>query len=355
MATEPVLQPSPQGPELPGPTDETVRRLVGDSGASTIGRYRYPMNVATDALGHYISFYAVEVEGIKLDTQSATEAIGSLGSIDLRTAANGIRDVRNTTIDAVAAIGRDFLFLRDNPAASTKFRTREATGLQGQRSTVKDIITLYMPEQIGSTYSLRYGEQNFSTISGIRSLVSAAANGGDSRAALAAADFIREAASGPSFGAIDAAARLASGTVNSQEYLRALQRRTPNPHLEFTFEGVDRRKFSYTFNFAPRSHEETDMVQSIISRFKYHSLPKVSESGRRYIYPNEFEIEYHYRGAQNLFLNKISRCALEEIDVAYTPDGRFSAFHDGSPTRCQVTLRFTELEIMHRDRVEEGF
>ena len=79
--------------------------------------------------------------------------------------------------------------------------------------------------------------------------------------------------------------------------------------------------------------------------------------------PNEFNIDYMYKGQQNNFMNRIGNCVLSDMDVTYGGD-KFAAFrltqnefgNGAPPTETTVTLTFRELDILTRDLVEEeGF
>ena len=92
------------------------------------------------------------------------------------------------------------------------------------------------------------------------------------------------------------------------------------------FEGVGRRNFSFTFIFIPKSERESQVVDQIIKKFKYHMLPSfVGDSRRSMTIPDMFDITYMHKGDQNAFLNKISTCFLESADVTYGGD-RFNSY-----------------------------
>ena len=75
-----------------------------------------------------------------------------------------------------------------------------------------------------------------------------------------------------------------------------------------------------------------------------------------------FDIEYMYRENRNNFLNRISTCYLTSVKVQYGGD-RFTAYEEttslrGSgapPQRSQISLEFTELEILSQDHIKDGF
>jgi hypothetical protein len=79
--------------------------------------------------------------------------------------------------------------------------------------------------------------------------------------------------------------------------------------------------------------------------------------------PNQFNIEYFYKGNENSFLNKIGNCYLTDCDITYGGD-RYTAFTasstlDGksgaSPTEIHMTLNFQEMDIITHEDVQEGF
>jgi len=131
--------------------------------------------------------------------------------------------------------------------------------------------------------------------------------------------------------------------------------------MEMAFKGIDKRKFSYTFKMMPRSQDEADEVKRIIDMFKFHMLPEMSESssrGRLMNYPSTFDIKYMYRNSENTYLNKVSECYLESMNVDYSGD-RYRT-HEGNdagapPIETTITLEFGEIELITREKALEGF
>ena len=132
--------------------------------------------------------------------------------------------------------------------------------------------------------------------------------------------------------------------------------------LELAFKGVGKREFSYTFKMVPRSKEEAEEIRRIIFAFKFNMLPEFTDGnrqGRRLTVPSTFDIQYMYAGQQNQFLHNISTCVLESMDVTYGGD-RYKTYEnipgDGSPpTETSIGLKFREMEIITRERVNEGY
>ena len=136
------------------------------------------------------------------------------------------------------------------------------------------------------------------------------------------------------------------------------------PRMELMFEGVGRRSFNYTFVFIPKSQGEAQMVERIVQAFKENMMPEYANDAtrREMKIPNTFDITYMYQNSANGFLNKISECFLTKADVQYGAD-RFTAYeptsgiHGGGPPaqKTTLTLAFTELEVLSKDHVKQGY
>jgi len=132
--------------------------------------------------------------------------------------------------------------------------------------------------------------------------------------------------------------------------------------MELAFKGIGKRQFSFDFKMMPRSQAEADEIRDIIYAFKFNMLPEYvgSTKGNQMKVPNTFDIQYMYQNSENNYLNKISTCFLESMDVTYGGD-RYKTF-DSSPTdagappvETSIQLNFLEIEMITRERVAEGF
>ncbi len=139
-----------------------------------------------------------------------------------------------------------------------------------------------------------------------------------------------------------------------------------NTHKEVLFHGIPFRVFQFDFKFTPRSVTESQIIKNIIQAFKFYGAPEINvdnnASGKYFIYPAEFDIKFYSNGQENTFINKISTCALINIQVNYTGSGMFSSFAwdgnpdlNGVPTDIILSLTFLELELMHKARIIQGF
>jgi len=157
------------------------------------------------------------------------------------------------------------------------------------------------------------------------------------------------------------------GAGDAQGVLNLARGKALNPHLEAVFESVDFRTFNYTFRFTPRNEDEVKTVDAIIKTFKFHMLPERSldTTGQYLIFPSEFEVHFMYQGSENTWLPFISHCVLNSVDVDYG-GAQYQTFRpmqkpggDGSeappPTTINMTLSFTESEIMTKEKIAQGF
>ena len=253
-------------------------------------------------------------------------------------------------------------------------------------------ISLYMPPSVSVSYGIKYAESEVGLIAetGARVINTILNNKDFSAEAISntVSQFGADVGGGlwqgvktAGIAALDVAAPGASTVI-------ALERGAIiTPRMEMMLEGVSRRSFNYTFVFIPKSAQEAKIVEDIIYAFKFHMHPEyfdgyggtrkgmakdefgygvparmIAGVGREMTIPSTFDIAYMYRGKINSFLNKISTCFLTGMDVQYGGD-RFTAyettkgnFGDGPPPqKSQITLNFTEMEIITKERIIEGY
>ena len=132
-----------------------------------------------------------------------------------------------------------------------------------------------------------------------------------------------------------------------------------NPNAELVFKSVPFRTFNFPFEFAPKNVKEKDDVQKILSMFKFHMMPELGGAAKGYLSaPSEFQITYMYREEANTYIPQISRCALTDMNVDYSPEGVFTTFRGdvrgAAPVLTKMELSFTEMEIMTKETIAAG-
>ena len=88
-------------------------------------------------------------------------------------------------------------------------------------------------------------------------------------------------------------------------------------------------------------------------------LDTSSIGGRLFKVPSEFEIHYAYFGQENEYLNKISNCVLQDMNVEYGPAEQWSTFRNDAkgapPVHTKVTLEFQETQFITKKEITEGY
>ena len=366
---------------------------------------QYPMNVEGDPMqGHYILFMINQLSGktkIKTKESKHMESIKNQiqhdMSADIRSKGGGFgqgadEGVADQFGDLFYDSGGKVIKVKDTrggdgPAGKGN-RHGSLVAEQLASQSMSTAIALYMPANVSTTYDIQYSDteigvaasaitqfadvltnafNNFSVdnlVSDIKGMAPTAEQGAK-RAILKSLDAVAPG--------VRAAAEIRAGSILSSK-------------MEMAFKGINRRSFSFTFIFMPKSEQEAEIVQRIIHMFKFHAhgqygsdavtsggatsdefVTAASASpmvlGYEMAMPDTFDIRYMYQGQQNTHLNKISTCFLENIQVAYGGD-RYVAYkptrsmHGDTtppPQRTTLTLQFKEIEILDRTRIDEGF
>ena len=368
--------------------------LLGPLGLKNL---RYPLDVEAGPgvegnQGHYIQFFinqqnrstlAVGDVGVESRNQTSIAAIGNKMKAEHGEKDRSRYDRASTAAD-MGAIGERYLMgipqnkYKEAGTESVAFNdlnlnnskntgAGQSTVYVKRAATTKlnTAISMYMPPTVKATYSQDY--QNASI----------------GQASKFAADVYSDVMAGVEPGAgvmnflkneFPAAARealilqglkgaeLIPGFQGATDTLGMITGEVVADRLELAFRNINKRSFQYEFKMLPKSQEEADMVYDIVLAFKKHSAPSFKDgnrSGKTLIVPDTFEIVYMYDDNENQYLNKISECVLETVDVSYGGD-RYKTFAgvDGKgapPVETTLSLNFAELELISRERIEEGF
>ena len=299
-------------------------------------------------------------------SQGLQDPIGGASSL-LPATENLVSDVGSGVQDAatklLGEIGGAVDINMETPEFSSDI-TDESTRLGKATEKSLDKVTLFMPTGIQNTDSLTYSEQDLSTVKNILDMEVGALVPG-TMASIA--------------GGVDSLGSMVGAELNSEAALSAVTGVVSNPRKEQLFEDVAFRTFEFAFNFFPKSKQETEIVSDIIKMFRFHAHPEVSTSQVFYGMPSEFQITYvdlkypsnnpfqqvaslfgansnaGVAASPNQWLNKIGRCVLTGVATDYTPAGRVTSFANGAPAAINLTLSFTELEAISRNKIKVGY
>ena len=335
------------------------------------GIHQYPEDLGNNDFGHYILFHIFERNTSKYisPTKSATARAVNTVSGFFTGNSPGQADPEEGLSRSSKVSGRPIkeelkLSASERSGFSTSYNLRQA----GKFVQSKDTIALYMPPNIEANYKFNYKNsdtgiagtlmQTAGVIGEGQSLtdyISSQANTANLNTVASSIGEIMGAK-----GALKITSFLGAGDPVGQ--LNKMINEAPNPALEAIFTNVDFRTFSYNFRFTPRSENEVRIVDDIVRLFKFHASPERmfgEKVGRHLRMPSEFDIFYMYQGTQNTWFPMIHSCVCTGVDVKYGPSGEQQNFRpiDGSPppTETNMTLQFTETEIVTKELVKEGF
>jgi len=226
-------------------------------------------------------------------------------------------------------------------------------------------ISMYMPTGVQATYAQNYAEASIGQASAFAADVYSDVMAGG-RAGASVVDFLKNEFPAAAREALILqglkSAELIPGFQGATDVLGMATGEVVADRLELAFRNINKRKFQYTFKMLPKSQEEADMVYDIVLAFKKHSAASFKDgnrSGKTLIVPDTFNIQYMYDDNENQYIHKISECVLETVDVSYGGD-RYKTFQGvkgrgAPPVETSISLAFSELELISRERIEEGF
>lgn len=373
-----------------------------DKFLETSGLLQYPNNLGFDnKLANYVLFdiYDTGGEALKKENSSITkkknkkELFG--GKIDL----DDIKeDVEDTTEDALDGAADDDvaekllkevgdrveatinLFDPDvdpqqlaNAAAGFGIRSfnQSRLGFGNNVNRIGLSIALPMPAQLNSKYGFEYEDTDFTGLANAvvaaKGLRDAAVDG---ELTPEAKELTRKIVSIPSSVLDSLSNIIGKEDINLTDALNLKERKAPNKFKEQVFKGVERRTFDFEYEFYPTSPEDALRIYAIVYAFKKYSHPKRTEGGLFLDYPGQFKIGFYNKLLLNDFLFRIGLCACTSCEVTYGGDdlnffrnytantGPFSpsTYVYGAPANViKMKLSFTELEILTRERIQQGY
>ena len=335
----------------------------------------YPLNVEGDPMqGHYIMFMINEADSATLHAEKIGMTSKGVAK-KLKQEANVAKFAASEDINIFST--QQLKNFRPQDQIKGGGKEMHSLTLKKHATTRLDTaISLYMPPSVSVSYGMNYADKEIGLFAetGSKVINNLLAMKEISLEAIskAAVGAVKAAGSGALQGAKTAGIAALDTFAPGAETLIALHRGAIiTPRMEMMLEGVSRRSFSYTFIFIPKSVQEAKIVEDIIYAFKFHMHPEYFDAkmfgasvgvGREMTIPSTFDIAYMYQNGPNNFLNKISTCFLKTMDVQYGAE-RFTAYEPtegnfGSgppPQRTQITLAFSELEIITKERIQEGY
>lgn len=169
-----------------------------------------------------------------------------------------------------------------------------------------------------------------------------------------------EGQSSAAAGSAAAAVQAALGQGNINQIISRATGQVFNENVELLFNGVTMRPaFNFTFDMVPRSTDESEIIKTIIRRFKTNMTPRkgtpdINGNGLFIKAPNVFKLEYMSGGKQHPFLHRFKPCALTQMSVNYNGSGQYASYPDATPVHMQLTLQFQELSPIYAEDYKDS-
>jgi len=319
-----------------------VSHMGPEANPYTYGSVYYPQETAQLGEGHYIIFDIIENSDTRYGSdmersmnKSYPYSMGRVGEGKLN------NSQRVSRLKAQGFQTSDRIIRKQTSGMDTK--------TNAYKSYISDSIILYTPST-GTKFDYKVGYENIDTgIAGLASGIldiKSLAEAGDLAAGVGKT-FIE----GISKAAIEIAIPGFGASID-----KGLGR-SINPNAELVFKNVPFRTFSFPFEFSPKNEKEKDDIEKILQMFRFHMMPE--KAGEGYLTaPAQFQITYMYRDGANMYIPKISRCALTDMSIDYSPEGVFTTFKadekGAMPVLTKMDLSFTEMEIMTKETIAIG-
>lgn len=352
---------------------------------------RYPLDLGTNNFEqlHYIKFNINVQNKSSYNVNERTEFTGQVNANKFADKVAGIGQISGTTDPigvlggavggavfgaggaiALGSLGVAGAAVGGVVGAAIGTTIVDSIDLTRKTKRIKSTIALYMPDTINQQITHQFGEISMTEALGMVGAISQ----GATAVGTSISGFIDRmkqgegvaqsfkgagAPGGAALAELGGTIAEASGAFGSgiKDALLFSAGVALNPQIEVLYQQTAHREFLFDFKMIARNESEAAAIREIIKRFKFYSAPELlgGTAGRYFIPPAEFDIGFYYNGKENTNIHKISTCALVGIDVDYASAGQWTTFNDGMPVEIKMQLRFKELELMHKARIEEGY
>lgn len=342
------------GKILKGP----LAALYQGKGVDTLN---YPHDLAKDPTqSHYVTFSVKQIVPSGFSSEPSNQQ-----SIGLKTGGKAIETLGNYTKSLLpegSSIG-------EGVASVTGFIGETLTkgiAITPQTTQLQSIISLYMPDSLTAEYNAEYDTLSLTkdlgpTITTLRAIDELAGKVDTSSFSAAFKSVGNLASTDPAaiLLANELASKVGLGNEGLRDVLISARGYAINPQLQMIYRGIGFRNFQLDFTLSPRSQQEANDIDRIISTFKWHFAPSlqtgtVSSGSMFLIQPSIFNVQFKLGEKENRYLPKYGDCVLKNISVNFAPNG-WAAYEDGFPVQTQLSLQFEEMVILDKDKLQKGF
>lgn len=311
----------------------------------TLSFPEYLGNTAVDEVGNDFVWMMISInsatDGSKLQGDTATGPV-VIADTQLGTTMDGRVMDLGSKKDNEQFVDSDTRRKYGDDAVAKQTWTRKV-GL----SRLDRVVVLPMPNDYVVDTTVNYDEETADALSGINDFINSAGSGGVSAATKVILSDLAAGLANKFSNAIGV------GDVTSKDKNFARTRNAINPKKETLFKDLSFRTYRFRYTLAPKSQNESKIIQEIIKTLRFYALPELNETKLFYTFPAEFEIKLMKGSEENSAIPRIAPCVLKNVGVNYAPNTSVWAnLPDGFPPSVDLMLEFQELEIIDRNRVD---
>jgi hypothetical protein len=291
---------------------------------------QYPRDLQSATRGHVVNFAINEINPLRYEQfkNETIKTVGKAGDATQEGIKRAKESVESGGTQGAIDLGADALKNTFGKLEDGSFTKELNLVLRNRTKTSTKSISLYMPDTLNFTYAASYGQT----------------------------DLLTAASSVPLVGGVVSAVTQALNNPAARLLLKG-SGYALNPNQQVLFDGIDFRTYQLAFTFTPYSKQEAATVAAIIKMFKSHAAPRLVEGsggGMFFVPPSTFTPTFRFRGQINKNINQVTESVITNINVDYAPQG-FSAHTDGAPVQTTLTIEFRELELITKQKVEQGY
>ncbi len=219
-------------------------------------------------------------------------------------------------------------------------------------------ILLYMPEDIQSVYSQKWGGADFGSFAA--GLLKTAGQSVNLETAVNSIDDIIK--TGAFKGIQELTNKLSGSNISLNQTLGGISGTIMNPNTEMMYDGPNIRTFNLKFKLVPFSTGEAQEIRKICNTFKKAMLPSfggqaifgTTTATNLITVPKICQVTFMQGNSVHPYLSQYKTCAIDNVSINYTADGSYATYEDGSPVATELTVSFKEMKNIFAEEIVES-
>lgn len=245
---------------------------------------------------------------------------------------------------------------------TSSYTTYNASVDKLDRSGLSPIL-LYMPEDIQTQYSQKWGGAAFGSVAaGLMQAVGTDINvqtGFDNIPGILKTtifDKLREGINS-----------VAGASISENQILGGVTGSILNPNTEMMYDGPELRTIDLTFKMVANSRKEAVEIKKICTTFKKAMLPQFGGNASSFFggddgagagnlirVPNICKVTFMFGSEVHPYLPQYKSMAIANVAINYTPDGAYATYENGSPVATQLRVSLKELKNIFASEISDG-